>query len=58
MRGFMSCWKNFRSVLVDLEEELEDEMEVVEKVDQNAEEEEGFEPQISEPEPAALSITP
>ena len=45
--------------VMDLEEELEDEeMEVEEKSDQNGEEEEGVDPQIYGPLPAALAVTP
>ena len=45
--------------VMDLEEELEDEeMEVEEKEVQKAEEEEGVEPQIHGPLPAALAVTP
>ena len=43
---------------MDFEEELlDEEMKVKEKVDQNGEEDEGVEPQISGPLPAALATT-
>ena len=45
--------------VLELEEELEDEeMEVEEKEVQKAEEEEGIEPQIHGPLPAALAVSP
>ena len=48
---------DFEEGLVDEEMKIEDEMKVEEKVDQNGEEDEGVEPQISEPLPAALATT-
>ena len=46
--------------VLDVEEELQDEneKEVEEKSDQNGEEEEGVDPQIYGPLPAALAVTP